>query len=204
MPASLDHIHSDTPMGANLIADGASFRVWAPNAHTVHVIGDFNGEVIDDASLLTRDSNGHWRGFIAGAKDRQLYMFHVVGDDGPGKKRDPYARELQKPFPGKCVLRTTDFPWHETGFRTPDFNNFVIYQLHVGVFFTPNLPAKAGTFLDVAKKLPYLAALGVTAVQLMPIQEFQTTFSQGYNGTDYYSPEMDFAVDDADLAPYVA
>ena len=79
----------------------------------------------------------------------------------------------------------------------------MIYQLHVGTFFTPNLPDKGGTFLDVARKIPHLAALGVTAIQLMPIQEFQTEFSLGYNGTDYFSPEMDFAVEDADLAPYV-
>jgi 1,4-alpha-glucan branching enzyme len=56
----------------------------------------------------------------------------------------------------------------------------------------------------VACKLPHLAELGVTALQLLPIQEFQTSFSLGYNGTDYFSPEMDFAVADADLAPYLA
>ena len=50
----------------------------------------------------------------------------------------------------------------------------MIYQLHVGTFFTPNLPGKAGTFLDVARKIPHLADLGVTAIQLLPIQEFQT------------------------------
>ena len=43
----------------------------------------------------------------------------------------------------------------------------------------------------------------MTAIQLLPIQEFQTEFSLGYNGTDYFSPEMDFAVEDADLKPYV-
>ena len=52
MPASLDHIHSGTPMGANLVEGGATFRVWAPNARAVHVIGDFNGRRRDDASLL--------------------------------------------------------------------------------------------------------------------------------------------------------
>jgi 1,4-alpha-glucan branching enzyme len=80
----------------------------------------------------------------------------------------------------------------------------VIYQLHVGTFFTPNLPGKGGTFLDVARKIPHLSGLGISAIQLLPIQEFQTQFSQGYNGTDYFSPEMDFAVEDADLPPYVA
>ncbi len=204
MPASLDHIHPNTPMGANLIADGATFRVWAPNARTVHVIGDFNDRRRDDASLLSRDEHGHWLGFIPGVRDRQRYIFYIVGEGSEGPKRDPYARELEIPFPSDCIIRKTDFPWHETGFVTPQFHNFVIYQLHVGTFFTPNLPNRGGTFLDVARKVPYLAELGVTALQLLPIQEFQTQFSLGYNGTDYFSPEMDYAVADAQLAPYVA
>jgi 1,4-alpha-glucan branching enzyme len=189
-------------MGANLVADGATFRVWAPKAHSVHAIGDFNDRQCNDASLLTRDDHGHWRGFIPGVRDRQRYLFYVVGDGGEGPKRDPYARELQRPFPSDCIVRKTDFPWHDTGYATPRFHNFVIYQLHVGTFFTPNLPRKGGTFLDVTRKIPHLAELGVTAIQLMPIQEFQTLFSLGYNGTDYFSPEMDFAVEDADLGPY--
>ncbi len=203
MTASLDHISSDTPMGANLIADGATFRVWAPHARTVHAIGEFNNRQRTDASLLTRDESGHWRGFIPGVKDRQRYMFYVVGEGSEGPKRDPYARELESPFPSECIIRRADFPWHESGFVTPPFHELVIYQLHVGTFFTPNLPHKGGTFLDVAHKLPYLAELGVTALQLLPIQEFQTSFSLGYNGTDYFSPEMDFAVSDADLPLYI-
>ena len=203
MAASLDHIQPDTPMGANLVADGATFRVWAPHARAVHVLGDFNDRQRDDASLLTRDEHGHWRGFIAGAADRHRYMFHVAGDGSEGPKRDPYARELQTPFPSECIIRGADFPWHDCGYVTPKFHDFVIYQLHVGTFFTPNLPSRGGTFLDVARKLPYLAELGVTAIQLMPIQEFQTQFSLGYNGTDYFSPEMDFAVADADLPSYL-
>lgn len=203
MPASLDHIHPDTPMGANLIAGGATFRCWAPQARSIHVIGDFNDHQRTDAGLLTRDEQGHWRGFVPGVTDRQRYMFYVVGKGSEGPKRDPYARELEAPFPSKCIIRTTDFPWHQSGYITPPFHEFVIYQLHVGTFFTPNLPHKGGTFLDVARKLPHLADLGVTALQLMPIQEFQTSFSLGYNGTDYFSPEMDFAVADADLVPYV-
>jgi 1,4-alpha-glucan branching enzyme len=203
MPASLQHIHAGTPMGATLIAGGATFRVWAPRARAVHVIGDFNDRQRNDASLLARDEQGHWRGFIPGVRDRDRYLFYVVGEGGEGPKRDPFARELETPFPSDCIVREPDFPWHDTGFVTPAFHDFVIYQLHVGTFFTPNLPHKAGTFLDVARKVPHLAALGVTAVQLMPIQEFQTRFSLGYNGTDYFSPEMDFAVSDADLGPYL-
>jgi 1,4-alpha-glucan branching enzyme len=204
MPASMDHVNDKTPMGANLIAGGATFRCWAPKARSVHVIGDFNNHQCNDNSLLNRVANGHWCGFMPNVKDRQRYMFYVVGEASEGPKRDPFARELQSPFPSECIIREPDFPWHDTGYATPQFHDFVIYQLHVGVFFAPNLPKKAGTFLDVARKIPYLSELGVTALQLLPIQEFHSQFSKGYNGTDYFSPEMDFAVEDADLAPYVA
>ncbi len=203
MPASLKHIDFHTPLGANLVGDGATFRVWAPRAHKVHVIGEFNHRQRNNASLLTRDEQGIWSGFIPGVRDRHRYMFYIVGEGSEGPKRDPYARELESPFPSECVIRRTDFPWHETGFVTPMFHNLVIYQLHVGTFYTPHLPTKGGTFLDVARKIPYLAELGVTAIQLLPIQEFQTEFSLGYNGTDYFSPEMDFAVADNELARYV-
>lgn len=71
MLASLEHIHSGTPMGANLVADGATFRVWAPKARSVHVIGDFNNHQCDDASLLNPDARGHWRGFVHNVRDRQ-------------------------------------------------------------------------------------------------------------------------------------
>jgi 1,4-alpha-glucan branching enzyme len=204
MPAAMTHINHGTPMGANLVADGATFKVWAPKAKSVHVIGEFNNRKRDESSLLNKDSRGIWQGFIPGVKDRQRYLFYVVGAGSEGPKRDPYARELEAPFPSDCIVRKTDFPWHNTGYVTPEFQNFVIYQLHVGTFFTPHLPGKGGTFLDVARKIPHLAELGITAVQLLPIQEFQTQFSLGYNGTDYYSPEMDFAVADAALTPYLA
>ena len=189
MPASLDHIHPDTPMGANLVADGATFRVWAPNARAVHVLGDFNDRQRDDASLLTRDAHGHWRGFIPGVRDRHRYMFYVVGEGSEGPKRDPVRARAADAVPERLhhpqapISRGT-----RRGYVTPRFHDFVIYQLHVGTFFTPNLPRKAGTFLDVARKIPHLAELGVTAIQLLPIQEFQTQFSLGYNGTDYFSP----------------
>src|SRR5262249_9146943 len=61
-----------------------------------------------------------------------------------------------------------------------------------------------GGFLDVLKRVPYLASLGVNAVELLPIQEFPTTFSLGYNGTDFFSPENQYGQDgDAKLQSYL-
>ena len=189
-------------MGATLVAGGATFRVWAPNATAVHVRGSFNGFTIREDASLVRDGDGHWRGFIPGVADRAAYKYWVTGPAGAGWKRDPYARELLEPN-WDCVVRTVSFPWHDAAFRTPAFHDFVIYQLHVGAFHTPRFPA-TGTFLDVADKIPYIADLGVTAVQLLPVQEFPGDFSLGYNGTDYFSPEMAYGVADAELGPYLA
>jgi 1,4-alpha-glucan branching enzyme len=198
-----ENLAPETPMGAQVIADGATFRIWAPNAHHVHVLSDFTAWNADESTRLARGADGHWWGFVRGARDRQRYKFYVVGQAGGGWKRDPYARELDWSS-GDCILRRQDFPWHHSGFVTPRFENLVIYQLHVGVYSSPRWPARAGTFLDVANKIPYLADLGITAIQLLPIQEFPSTFSLGYNGVDYYSPESDFAVVDAELPAYLA
>jgi 1,4-alpha-glucan branching enzyme len=191
-------------MGANLIADGATFRTWAPNATAVAVVGDFNSFTVRDDATLVPDGNGHWFGFIPGVQEWQSYKFWILGADGPGYKRDPYARQVDG-ITWNCVVRNPAFPWHETGFTTPHFPDAVIYQLHVGAFYAPRFPRACGTFLDVVDKVPHLADLGVTVLQLLPIQEFPGTFSLGYNGTDYFAPEWEFAVTDAeDLPDYLA
>src|SRR5262249_48664303 len=128
MPASLQNITAETPMGANLVAGGATFRVWAPNATAVHVRGSFNAFNIREEASLVRGHAGYWHGYIENVKDGDLYKYWVTGPAGPGWKRDPYARQLREPN-WDCVVRKIDFPWHETGFKTPAFHNFVIYQL---------------------------------------------------------------------------
>ncbi len=206
MPASLLHIADTTRMGANLTPDGATFRYWAPNATALYVLGDFNGWTESDIGLLQRGPADHWVGFIADVKDRHRYKLRVHGPAGAGWKRDPFARELTTPWPGDCIVRAIEFPWHQTGFVTPRFDDYVIYQLHVGAFYAPNwqaTPDAAGTFLDVATRVPYLADLGVSVLQLMPIQEFDGNFGLGYAGTDFYSPEMAFAVSDAEVPRYL-
>jgi 1,4-alpha-glucan branching enzyme len=203
MPASLANTHAGTPMGASLIEGGATFRVWAPNAIRVYVAGGFNGMQVHPDFELQDVGGGHWMGFIPGITDGTRYRFWIAGQGTTGWKRDPYARELTTVFPGECIVRNPSFPWHETGFTPPPFSALSIYQLHTGAFYAPVWPLKAGTFLDVADKIPYLVELGVNAVQLLPIQEFPGDFSLGYNGTDYFSPEMAFGVEDLRLTPYL-
>ena len=108
-----------------------------------------------------------------------------------------HARELtvDPPFPFcNCVISNPNcFPWHDHGYRPPAFQDLIVYQFHVGTF---SIAAEnyAGKFLDVIEKLPYLQALGVNAIQPLPIVEFPAEFSLVYNGTDYFSPEEDYGV----------
>ena len=174
---------------------GATFRVWAPRARVVYVCGDFNGWKQDASCQLSPIGGGHWAGFISGLKDGDHYLFYIIGSGSSGYKRDPRARLLtfEPPSPNaRCVLRDPSrFPWHVSGFRTPAFNDLIIYQLHVGTYsISPG--NDDGAFLDVALRVPYLASLGVTAIGLLPIQEFETKFSLGYNGADLYSPENQY------------
>jgi 1,4-alpha-glucan branching enzyme len=194
------NISSATPMGANLVAGGATFRTWAPRASAVYVNGTLSGTamsgLIDDL-LMAQDGNGYWTGFIPGAADGDIYRFYVSGMGSKGYKRDPYAREMacDAPFPDcSCVIRSAiAYPWHDAAFVTPDFSNMVVYQLHVGTY-APAAPGAASTFLDVIGKIEYLTALGINVLQPLPIDELETSPSLGYNGADYFSPDFPYVV----------
>ena len=221
MPISQNHISSNTPMGANLFADGATFRVWAPDARAVYVNGVFSGtnafrRDTDPGLLLQKNSDGRWTGFLDGVKEGDRYKFYVVGKGANGFKRDPYARELTTPadFPGTfgfpscdCVVRDpTKYRWRSEGFRPPAFSDLIIYQFHVGVFSGPDSKRRQceGTFLDALDKVEHLVRLGVNAIEPLPIDEAGADRSIGYDGRDFFSPEMAFGVPNADLTPYVA
>ena len=196
MPASQEHITSFTPMGANLIDGGATFRVWAPRAKNTWVSGEFNGWGHDESSLLVQHEDGRWTGFLPGLTSGAKYKFYVEGEGSEGFKRDPYARELTSQWPDPdCILRSAgDFPWQATEWRTPAFSNLVVYQFHVGTFYGPNRPERVAKFLDVIDRIEYLAALGINAIEPLPIVEYSTPRSMGYNGSDLFSPEMDYEV----------
>jgi 1,4-alpha-glucan branching enzyme len=197
---------SNAPMGGALVQGGATFRIWAPRAKAVYVSGDFNGWKQNESCRLNPIGGGHWAGFFSNLKEGDQYLFYIDGNGTSGYKRDPRGRMLtfQPAFPNSnCVLRNPfRFPWHATGFRPPAFNDLIIYQLHVGTYdLAPGSPD--GSFLDVIKRVPHLAEAGVNAVEPLPVQEFPTSFSLGYNGTDYYSPENEYGeADETRLQAY--
>ncbi len=143
--------------------------------------------------------------------DGTKYRYFVVGPRGSGFKRDPWARELELAgYPNcDCIVRNpADYVWHDSAYSPPRLEDLVVYQLHIGVFYARDgqgrdirkgRPAK---LLDALDRVKYLADLGVTAIQPLPFVEFQGEWSLGYNGTDLFSPEMDYCLDPADLNPY--
>jgi 1,4-alpha-glucan branching enzyme len=221
MSVQFGFVDHATPMGANLVAGGATFRTWAPRARNVFLMtrdalsrSAVAGWVPSPDDRLTPLGDGTWGGFLAGAVDGLEYMFWIDGEASQGPKRDPYARELTMTpeFPASwCILRDpAAYPWHDGAWRPPDLRGLIIYQLHVGTWWAVDrtgavaIASRGGRFLDVATRLDYLRDLGVNAIQLLPIQEFETEFSEGYNGVDYFSPEQRYQVgSDDDLAWYL-
>jgi 1,4-alpha-glucan branching enzyme len=209
-------------MGANLVPGGATFRTWAPRAFNAYLLTSDSlaasaaaGFTPRLADRLTALGDGTWAGFLPDAADGLAYMFWIDGPGSQGPKRDPYARELTATpaFPNShCILRDPGaYPWHDAAWTRPDFSKLVIYQLHVGTWWAVDgtgadvRAARGGRFLDVATRLDYLSDLGVNAIQLLPIQEFETAFSEGYNGVDYFSPEQAYqAASEEDLSDYLA
>lgn len=215
MAASQEHISDATPMGGRLVANGATFRVWAPGAEHVYValagLDDYTPRPQDE---LVKDARtGHWTGFFPEVSDGAKYRFKVAGPGGNGLRRDPRARELELfEYPPRCdsIVRPVDsYPWHDHGYRPPAFSDLIVYQFHIGVFSARDdsgrdiRPYRVAKFLDVLERIEYLADLGITALQPLPLVEFQGEWSLGYNGTDIYSPEMDYCVAPADINPYL-
>jgi len=219
MTASQQGITPNTPMGANLVPGGATFRVWAPQAREVYVSLPAPGEARDapfvrqPEKLLVKHGDDHWTGFFPGVGDGTLYRFFVVGNGSSGYKRDPYARELEMGGSGdwRCIVRDPNsYPWHDHGYRPPAFNDLIVYQFHFGQFYAKDgagrdiRPGRVCKFLDVVDRIEYFADLGVNALMPLPFQEYPTPNSRGYNGSDLFSPEMDYGVGPAELDDYLA
>lgn len=200
MPTSQVRIDERTPLGANAVPGGCTFRAWAPRAKAVYISFMATNWRHEEPDRLVRDAQGCWGGFVPGVAAGAEYRFYIEGEGSSGFKRDPYARELTPDanhLAAGCIVRDpASFPWHDAGFHPPAFEDLVIYQFHIGRFFAVDRdgrdrrPGRVATYLDVIDRIEYLVELGVNAIQPLPIVEFPHDHSLGYNGVDYFSPEM--------------
>lgn len=165
-------------MGAIPHENGTAFRVWAPNADKVLVAGTFNGWSQVRTPLAYED-NGYWSADVAGVGPGDQYKFVIRHTSHTLLRTDPYARDVASPH-DNAIISNGRFDWGETPYQTPAWNEMVIYELHVGTFHEkPDGPP--GNFQGVIEKLPYLQALGVNTIELMPVKAFPGNFSWGYN-----------------------
>ena len=182
-------IEASPGMGAVLVDGTTTFRVWAPNADKVFVTGDFNdwnGEGIE----LQLEENGYWAVVSTEPKEGQEYKYIIHNDGEIYKRNDPYAFEVTNSN-GNSIIRKLDFDWGDDNFKMANWNELVIYELHVGTFNRKN-PDKVGTFADVIEKLPYLQDLGINCIELLPIAEFAGGISWGYNPAHPFAIEQDY------------
>lgn len=182
-------------MGVLLHADGAGFRVWAPNASTVAVTGGFN-EWSDSADLLGSEGNGFWYGFVEGVRAGDEYKFVLTNGDQRLERVDPYAFQVTNSVGNGIVYDHAAFDWQDDAFACPPHNELVIYELHVGSF-APKRDGEVGTFEEVQANIEHFQRLGVSAIQLMPSAEFAGDYSWGYNPAHIFAVESAYGGPDA-------
>ncbi len=170
-------------MGATPGMAGVTFRVWAPHADLVAVSGDFNGWSTWRHPLLPA-GGGVWAADVPEAAAGAAYKIALRQGRRLLMRSDPYARKLDGPFRNSLALaRPTVSP--PPPLALPPREGLIIYELHVGTF-NPAEGRPPGRFADVIERLPYLAELGINAIELMPVAEFAGDFSWGYNPSHPY------------------
>ncbi len=173
---------SQTGMGAIPYSGGVAFRVWAPNATSVHVTGDFNTWSAT-ANPLASESGGNWSVDVGTAAISDEYKFVI---DGTLWKNDPHAKSVTNSIGNSVIMDDTPYSW--SSFTTPSWNEMVIYEMHIGTF-NDTAGGVPGTWQSAALKIPHLQSLGVNVVEVMPICEFAGDFSWGYNPAHPFAPE---------------
>ena len=183
--------HPETRDGS----EGCVFRVWAPNAVSVSVVGGFN-DWLPEHDPMEKISGGVYERFIPGIQRYDAYKFYILGQDGREHyKCDPYAFHAEtRPANASKVFDLAGYEWQDTAWldrrqsADPYRSPMNIYELHAGSWQrNPD-----GSFLDyrtLAHRLAaYLPEMGYTHLELMPIAEYPFDGSWGYQVTGYYAP----------------
>lgn len=175
------------------IAEGVVFRLYAPLASDVSVIGDFNNWDPNKNKLDKIDSSGVFETFIEGLHNYSFYKYHFKNAKGYYvDKADPFAF-LSEYRPGSCsrLFNINGFIWHDKPFldnRTRNFDRpMSIYEMHIGSW-KGKVDGRSLSYEEVADYLiPYIKELGCTHIELMPITQYPFDGSWGYQATGFYS-----------------
>ncbi len=177
-------------MGSTCHSEGVHFRVWAPHAENVSVIGDFN-DWQEDANPLQPEENGFWSALVKQATEGSQYKYSLKTPHGNFQRNDPYALKMTNSVGNSIVYNHNSFDWENVEFNIPAWNELIIYELHVGTFHVKE-EGHVGTLYTAIEKLDYLKGLGINAVELMPCSEFPGDRSWGYNPSNPFAVESDY------------
>lgn len=189
-------------LGAHREGDSYVFRVWAPNADAVYVIGEFNGW---DMSLPMHrvTDGGIWQAESSAPQPGQMYKYRIVSPYGTSDKADPYAFSAETPPGTASVLcDISGFQWHDSAWlqrrvATMTRHEFYrqpinIYELHIGSW-RRNADGSQLSYTQLADELiPYVKQMGYTHVEFLPVMEHPYEPSWGYQVCGYYAPSSRF------------
>ncbi|MCF2444188.1 alpha amylase C-terminal domain-containing protein [Dyadobacter sp. CY345] len=185
-----DIIENFEGMGAICHPEGVHYRVWAPNADSVSIIGTFNDWDVE-AHPMHKEENGNWGLLVENSKEDDEYKFALKTPYGDFQRNDPYALKVTNSVGNSVVYNHATFDWQDVDYAMPSWNELVIYELHIGTFNAKE-ENKIGTFYTAIEKLDYLKSLGINAVEIMPSTEFPGDRSWGYNPSNPFAIESDY------------
>jgi 1,4-alpha-glucan branching enzyme len=184
-------------LGAHVDAGGTRFAVWAPNAQSVAVVGDFNGWDPRKHPMQGSDS-GVWEAYAPGVKQGAIYKYHIVSRHGSFSvdKADPYAFRAELPPRTASVAWDLSYTWNDADWmRDRKRRNALdapwsVYEVHLGSWRRdPNAPGRFLSYQEIAPLLAdYCRKMGFTHVELMPMMEHPFYGSWGYQTTGYFAP----------------
>ena len=188
-------------LGARLLTldgvAGAAFAVWAPNARSVSVVGEFCAWDGRAWPMRQLGGSGIWERFVPGIRENALYKYEL--HDAAGRlvlRADPYARGGESAPAGSasCVVTSRhewrDAAWMQSRGRTWSREPVSIYEVHVGSWArVPEEGLRPLRYGELAEHLiPHVQRLGFTHVELMPVMEHPLEASWGYQVSGYYQP----------------
>ena len=175
--------------------NGAWFRVWAPNAKSISVIGEFNGWNTEASQMKKIQGSGIWEVFVPNTKQYDNYKYRIITADGRELfKADPFAVHSETQG-GTCskVYEFGDFEWTDKKFYEEKAveNHYEkpmnIYEVNLGSWKRKD-DGSFYTYKEIADELvPYMTEMGYSHLELMPLTEFPYDGSWGYQVTGYYS-----------------
>lgn len=162
------------PVGAEVKDGGVHFRVWAPQSRQVAVLLDEGGEI-----PLNPEPDGYWSGFTDAARAGMSYRYRLDSGAYP----DPASRfQPDGPHGASQIVDPTSFAWSDESWRGVRREGQIIYEMHIGTF------TRDGTWAAATARLPHLADLGVTLLEVMPVADFPGKFGWGYDGVNFFAP----------------